>query len=819
SQLALYPTAGDQRRSQLLCFRLKELKDVLGHLVLGDLNLKGAAGCTATSLSVAPSSESVAAFQKHVLVGRIEALLSSPSVPFNGRVPTITPTQVAEFIQDTYRVACERLKCQEVHVGGREGGACGGGREGGACGGGREVHVGEGGRCMQGREGGACGGGREVHAGEGGRCMRGREGGACGGGREVHAGGREVHAGGGREVHVGGGREVHAGRHVSAKHGAGRHARHLSSAAAAEGKVEALRSPSFCPRPSPILPCSCRGTPCRSLRSTGQQVDTPVASPVQPQRRREERADRVEGEGVERGDGGAEAAVRADTVRVPGLAVACGRACEIRHSAREPASHAHHAPSLTPLASHSLMPIPPVFLTQCEGHGCGHVKCVILPENPPLTGDSSAAPQPDPPLRNTTTASSAAWPEEIRNNQVLQRLEHNFTLTHTTSLSQTPTPLPAGEKAAQCMGHQQVAVYESTNRPGQQLLGANGRDDGPSVCPHSLLPLPCLTCPYPIRSFTPLSPALSPPQIAEACHAGDNHIAEACHAGDNHVAMAAIDKRPFCIGVRIIRKRSFDECGGTFKDAGAWVVINSCDPSLAPVWQWQCFFLWAWGRGVTRVMDIPPVDVGELLESLLARISDGHDSSSGRGESLQSALAQVERPASTHPSNISCTLSPSPPVQVMAMIPPLDVGESLESALARVKRCVGGGGGGGSGKGGAGGAGGGGGGGGGGVGVGVGGGGGGGGGAKPAVSSDSSSSSDLIVMQDHVTLNLRCPSTALTPSSPSSQMSGSRIREAGRFQGVCAHVAVAPVCMKLYALDSLIIDPFFHRVCEEVCSL
>ncbi|CAI7809531.1 unnamed protein product, partial [Closterium sp. NIES-54] len=55
-----------------------------------------------------------------------------------------------------------------------------------------------------------------------------------------------------------------------------------------------------------------------------------------------------------------------------------------------------------------------------------------------------------------------------------------------------------------------------TNRPGQQLLGANGRDDGPS-------------------------------------------IAEACHAGDNHVALAAIDKRPFCIGVRIIRKRSFDE--------------------------------------------------------------------------------------------------------------------------------------------------------------------------------------------------------------------------------------------------------------------
>ncbi|CAI5991791.1 unnamed protein product, partial [Closterium sp. NIES-64] len=64
--------------SQLLCFRLKELKDVLGHLGLSKSG------------------------KKQVLVGRIEALLSSPSVPFNGRVPTITPTQVAEFIQDTY---------------------------------------------------------------------------------------------------------------------------------------------------------------------------------------------------------------------------------------------------------------------------------------------------------------------------------------------------------------------------------------------------------------------------------------------------------------------------------------------------------------------------------------------------------------------------------------------------------------------------------------------------------------------------------------------------------------------------------------------
>ncbi|CAI5944211.1 unnamed protein product [Closterium sp. NIES-65] len=302
---------------------------------------------------------------------------------------------------------------------------------------------------------------------------------------------------------------------------------------------------------------------------------------------------------------------------------------------------------------------------------------------------------------------------------------------------QTPTPLPAGEKAAQ------VAVYESPTG----LAAAAGSKRSAMTDPQYALTRCCLAlpdvpkmpncsaflacsccfCSTHVRSgalilsalLPLLSPALSPPQIAEACHAGDNHvamaavdkgpllpaltfpspalsfppcfppptptpfqIAEACHAGDNHVAMAAIDKRPFCIGVRIIRKRSFDE-----------------------------------------VMAIPPVDVGELLESLLARISDGHDSSSGRGESLQSALAQVERPASTHPSNISCTLSPSPPV-------PVD-----------------------------------------------------------------------------------CSHTIL-PLFPDEWLAHSRGRA---IQGVCAHGC--PVCMKLYALDSLIIDPFFHRVCEEVCSL
>ncbi|CAI6002173.1 unnamed protein product [Closterium sp. NIES-64] len=215
-----------------------------------------------------------------------------------------------------------------------------------------------------------------------------------------------------------------------------------------------------------------------------------------------------------------------------------------------------------------------------------------------------------------------------------------------------------------------------TNRPGQQLLGANGRDDGPSV---------------------PLSYSGGMP------------------CGDNHVAMAAIDKRPFCIGVRIIRNDRLTS-------------VSSCDGP---------FLLWTWGSYSSPFS----------LESVMAMIRPLDVGSHSNPPSLKwSALLQHIQATSPAPS------PPHPPCQ-------------------------------------------------------------------PAVSSDSSSSSDLIVMQDHVTLNLRCPSTALTTSSPSSQMSGSRIREAGRFRE-CAHMGgSAPCAMKLYALDSLIIDPFFHRVCEEVCSL
>ncbi|MED6184323.1 SUMO ligase siz1 [Stylosanthes scabra] len=78
------------------------------------------------------------------------------------------------------------------------------------------------------------------------------------------------------------------------------------------------------------------------------------------------------------------------------------------------------------------------------------------------------------------------------------------------------------------------------------------------------------------------------------------------------------------------------------------------------------------------------------------------------------------------------------------------------------------------------------------------------------------SDSDLEVVSDTFTINLRCP------------MSGSRMRVAGRFKP-CAHMGCfdleifvemnqrsrkwqCPVCLKNYALEDIIIDPYFNRI-------
>ncbi|XP_043718706.1 E3 SUMO-protein ligase SIZ1-like [Telopea speciosissima] len=114
--------------------------------------------------------------------------------------------------------------------------------------------------------------------------------------------------------------------------------------------------------------------------------------------------------------------------------------------------------------------------------------------------------------------------------------------------------------------------------------------------------------------------------------------------------------------------------------------------------------------------------------------------------------------------------------QVMNLIPKEQVGEQFEDSLARVRRCVGGG----------------------------------------TATDNADSDSDLEVVADSITVNLRCP------------MSGSRMKIAGRFKP-CAHMGCfdldtfvelnqrsrkwqCPVCLKNYSLENLIIDPYFNRI-------
>lgn len=121
--------------------------------------------------------------------------------------------------------------------------------------------------------------------------------------------------------------------------------------------------------------------------------------------------------------------------------------------------------------------------------------------------------------------------------------------------------------------------------------------------------------------------------------------------------------------------------------------------------------------------------------------------------------------------------------QVMSSIPSESQGESFDMALSRVRRCIGGGGGG-------------------------------------ALGDDSDS--DLEVVSEWVTVNLRCP------------MSGSRMKVAGRFKP-CVHMACfdlhtfvelnqrarkwqCPICLKNYSLKDLIIDPFFTQITRALKS-
>ncbi|XP_020252662.1 E3 SUMO-protein ligase SIZ1-like isoform X2 [Asparagus officinalis] len=128
--------------------------------------------------------------------------------------------------------------------------------------------------------------------------------------------------------------------------------------------------------------------------------------------------------------------------------------------------------------------------------------------------------------------------------------------------------------------------------------------------------------------------------------------------------------------------------------------------------------------------------------------------------------------------------------QVLSMVPKETDGERFEDAFARVCRCIGGG----------------------------------------NATDNADSDSDVEVVADSVTVNLRCP------------MSGSRIKIAGRFRP-CVHMGCfdletfvelnqrsrkwqCPICLKNYSLESIVIDPYFNRITslmrncgEDVCEI
>ncbi|TKY67253.1 E3 SUMO-protein ligase SIZ1 [Spatholobus suberectus] len=298
-------------------------------------------------------------------------------------------------------------------------------------------------------------------------------------------------------------------------------------------------------------------------------------------------------------------------------------------------------------------------LVKCDDPRCHvwqHISCVIIPEKPA----ESIPPVPDKfycelcrltradpfwvsvahplhPVKLTTTSNPTDG------NNPVQSVERNFQLTRA---DKDLVSKPEFDVEAWCMLLNDKVPFRmqwpqytdllvngvpvrATNRPGSQLLGANGRDDGPIITPYA-------------------------------------------KDGVNKISLTGCDARIFCLGVRIVRRRSMP--------------------------------------------------------------------------------------------------------QILNLIPKESDGEQFEDALARVCRCVGGG------------------------------------NAADAADSDS----DLEVVSDTFSINLRCP------------MSGSRMKVAGRFKP-CIHMGCfdlevfveinqrsrkwqCPICLKNYALENIIIDPYFNRI-------
>ncbi|CAL0324221.1 unnamed protein product [Lupinus luteus] len=298
-------------------------------------------------------------------------------------------------------------------------------------------------------------------------------------------------------------------------------------------------------------------------------------------------------------------------------------------------------------------------LVKCEDTRCHvwqHINCVIIPEKPmegtPLVPEkfyceTCRLSRTDPfwvsvahplfPVRLTTTSIPTDGTNPV------QSVEKTFQLTRADRelISRPEFDVQAwcmllNDKVSFRMQWPQYTDLQvngfpvrAINRPGSQLLGANGRDDGPIITPYT-------------------------------------------KDGINKISLTGCDARIFCLGVRIVRRRSM--------------------------------------------------------------------------------------------------------LQILNMIPKESEGECFEDALARVISCVGGGNGG----------------------------------------DNADSDSDLEVVSDTFSINLRCP------------MSGSRMKIAGRFKP-CIHMGCfdleifvemnqrsrkwqCPICLKNYALENIIIDPYFNRI-------
>nr|GEU72516.1 E3 SUMO-protein ligase SIZ1 isoform X1 [Tanacetum cinerariifolium] len=116
--------------------------------------------------------------------------------------------------------------------------------------------------------------------------------------------------------------------------------------------------------------------------------------------------------------------------------------------------------------------------------------------------------------------------------------------------------------------------------------------------------------------------------------------------------------------------------------------------------------------------------------------------------------------------------------EVISLIPGEKEGESFNEAVSRVFRCIGGG----------------------------------------MAAANDDSDSDLEVIADNITINLRCP------------MSGRRMKIAARFKG-CVHLGgfdlhtlvhinersrkwQCPICLKNYSLEDIIVDPYLNRIAK-----